>query len=96
MIDQTITTGNLIEIATILLGGITVFLSLKGTVGQLSGDVVELKADIKALNKVVITMAVADQRITVAEKDIRELRHGRGFVRESLEREWPGISKVTG
>lgn len=96
MIDATITVGNLIEITTILLGGIVVFLSLKNTVGQLGCDVVELKADIKALNKVVISMAVADQRITVAEQDIRELRHGRGFVRESIEREWPGLARVTG
>ena len=96
MIDATITVGNLIEIATIFIGGVVVFISLKGTVSQLSGDVTELKADIRALNKVVISMAVADQRIAVAEQDIRELRHGRGFVRESLEREWPGLARVVG
>ena len=94
MIDQTVTVGNLIEILTIFIGGVVGFLSLKGTVGQLSGDVTELKADIKALNKIVISMAVADQRITAAEQDIRELRHGRGFVRESIEREYPAMAKA--
>ena len=82
MIDNTITIGNIIEIITIAGGGIIAFTALRTTVKYLFDSVVELKADIKALNAVVVRMAVADQRISAIESDIRELRHGRGFIRE--------------
>ena len=49
----------------------------------------ELKTDIKAINKIVVSMAVADQRITAVESDLRELRHGRGFIREAIEKVYP-------
>ena len=50
-------------------------------------DLLDVKADIKALNQVVIAMAVADQRLSAVELDIREMKHGKGFIRESIERE---------
>ena len=97
MLDLTITAGNLIEVATICIGGVVVFVTLRGTVVQLGKDVSELKMDIRMLNKIVTSMAVADQRIAAVEQDIRaveqdlrELRHGRGFIREGIEREYPG------
>lgn len=89
MIDQTITVGNIIEIGTIFVGGVVAFIALRGTVSILGKDVVELKTDIKAINKIVVSMAVADQRITAVESDLRELRHGRGFIREAIEKVYP-------
>ena len=89
VIDPTVTVGNVIEILTIALGGLIVFVSLRVTVSDLKESVAEMKADIKALNTVVIRMAVADQRITAIEMDVRELRHGRGFIRNGVEGEWP-------
>ena len=81
MIDYTITMGNLIEIATMAVGGAIVFGALRVTVDDLKKSVSDMKEDIKALNMVVVRMAVADQRITAVEQDIRELRHGQGFIR---------------
>ena len=89
MIDQTITIGNIIESLTIFGGGVGAFISMKGTVTKLMGDILDVKADIKALNQVVISMAVADQRLSAVELDIRELRHGRGFVQDPITREYP-------
>ena len=89
MIDNTITIGNIIETIVMAGGGLVAFAALRTTVKYLFDSVVELKADIKALNAVVVRMAVADQRISAIESDIRELRHGRGFIRSGVEGEWP-------
>ena len=89
MIDPTVTIGNIVEIGTLIIGGAVTFALLKSTVGQLKGEVTELKTDVRALNKVVIGLAVTDRRLMAVEDDIRELRHGRGFVRESINREYP-------
>jgi len=89
LLDSTITAGNIIEITTIILGMIVTFTVLRTTVAQLKIEVTEIKDDVRALNKVVIELAVTDRRLTAAEEDIRELRHGRGFIREALQGEWP-------
>ena len=89
LLDSTITAGNIIEITTIILGMIVTFTVLRTTVAQLKIEVSEIKDDVRALNKVVIELAVTDRRLTAAEEDIRELRHGRGFIREALQGEWP-------
>ena len=89
MIDPTITIGNVVEIGTLVIGGAVTFALLRSTVTQLKTEVTELKTDVRALNKVVIELAVTDRRLIAVEEDIRELRHGRGFVRESVNREYP-------
>lgn len=80
MIDYTITIGNIIEIATILGGGLLVLLQLKNTVGNLKTDVTDMKAELKKVGEVLIKLAVTDTRIANLEQDIRELKHGEGFV----------------
>ena len=92
MIDQTITIGNIVEILTIIGGGFAAFVSMRGTVAIVMADLLDVKADIKALNQVMIAMAVADQRLSAVELDIREMKHGKGFIRESIEREYPSAS----
>jgi hypothetical protein len=80
MIEQTITIGNIIEIISILAGGVTVFVTLKNTVTNIKDDVAGMQLELKKLADVVTRMAVTDVRLTNLEQDIRELRHGRGFV----------------
>ena len=89
MFDPTITIGNIIEIGTIMIGGIVAFILLRQTVVQLRAEVGELKTDVKSLNKVVVELAVTDRRLMSLEEDLRELRHGRGFIRGAIEGEWP-------
>lgn len=92
MIEQTITIGNIIEIASIIAGGITVFVTLRNTVGNMQDDVAGLQTEIKKLSEVITRMAVTDVRLTNLEQDIRELRHGRGFIRgePGIDREYGG------
>lgn len=91
MIEQTITIGNIIEIASILGGGLIVFITLKNTVANIKDDVVGIQNELKKLADVITRMAVTDVRLTNLEQDIRELRHGRGFVQNErgIDREYP-------
>ena len=81
MIDQTITIGNLIEITVIAVGGIITFARLTNRIAAMSGDLVDMKQEIKKVGEILIKMAVTDQRVANLEKDVRELRHGDGFIR---------------
>ena len=97
MIEQTITIGNIIEIASILAGGITVFVSLRNTVTNIKDDVAEIQTEIKKLGDVLIEQADIqaqlrglDRRVSASEQDIREMRHGRGFIQgdRGVDREY--------
>lgn len=91
IVDQTITVGNMIEIGTILIGGVIVFTQVKSRVDRLSESVKDIREDMKALNRTFTEFAVLNSRLTNVEDDIRELRHGRGFIRGAMgiEGEWP-------
>jgi prefoldin subunit 5 len=90
MIEQTITVGNIIEILAIVGGGLTVFVSLRNTVANIKDDVAGMQTEIKKLADVITKMAVTDIRLTNLEQDIRELRHGEGFVKgpRGIDREY--------
>ena len=90
MIEQSITIGNIIEIGSILGGGIGVFVTLRLTVANIKDEVSGMQTEIKKLADVITRMAVADVRLTNIEQDIRELRHGRGFVQgeRGIDREY--------
>jgi len=95
IIDWSISVGNIIQIAVIAGGGIAAFAAIKVTVANLKSDVVALQSEVKQIGSVLVKMAdmrgeirVLDTRVAAAEQDIRELRHGRGFIRESIEREF--------
>lgn len=97
MIEQTITVGNIIEIIAIIAGGMTVFVTLKNTVANIKVEVTGMQTEIKKLGDILIAQAdmrgemkVLEARLFAAEKDIRELRHGEGFVKgpRGIDREY--------
>jgi hypothetical protein len=98
MIEQTITVGNIIEIISIIGGGIAVFVTLRNTVANIKNEVSGMQLEIKKLGEILIAQAdipgelrVLSTRVTTTEQDIRELRHGRGFVQgeSGVNGEWP-------
>lgn len=98
MIEQTITIGNIIEIVSIIAGGITVFVTLRNTVANIKTEVTGMQVEIKKLGDILVAQAdmrgdmrVLENRVTATEQDIRELRHGKGFVQgpRGIEREYP-------
>ena len=100
ILDATITIGNIIEIGTIAVGGIIAIVQVKGSVSSLKkeisleldfmkSDFTEMKSEIKRFSDVLIKMAVTDQRLLGVEQDVRELKHGRGFVQHDVNGEYP-------
>ena len=98
MIDFTITIGNMIEIGVIACGGIAAVVAVRNSVTNLGKDLTRMEADffdmkveIKKVGDVLIQMAVTDTRLTNAEQDIRELKHGQGYIRGpmGIDREYP-------
>lgn len=88
VIDYTISVGNIVEIGSIIGGGLAVFFTLKNNVATLKEDVETMQAEIKKLGEVLIGMARFDEklsnldkRVTVHDHKIDDLQHGEGFVR---------------
>ena len=103
MFDLTITAGNIIEIATIAIGGVIVVTTMRNSVANLGHDLTRMDADfsdmkieIKKVGDVLIQMARTDVRLTNVEQDmrgvvqdIREIKHGEGFIHKAIDREYP-------
>jgi hypothetical protein len=104
IIDYTITLGNIVEIGSILAGGLAVLYTLKGDVKALKDGAVALKFDLEKmqseitkLGEILINLAdirgdikVLNNRITLTETDIRELRRGHGWIQgtQGVDREY--------
>ena len=92
VIDYTITLMGIIDTLAVLAGGAYALIKISNKVDTkiallhadfvtVKSDIIDMKADIKKVNDILIRMNAADVRIERAEMDIRELRHGRGFIR---------------
>ncbi len=81
----------LLQIVVIISGGIFALATLRSTVGRLASDIVDVKAELKKLGDVLVTLAVTSKRLDNAEEDIRDLKHGRGFIqnRPGINGEYP-------
>ena len=90
VIDYTITVGNLVEIASIIGGGILVMITLRSDVANMKTDVQGIQQEVKKIGDVLITQADQNRRILHLEEDLRELKHGQGFVRgpSGIDREY--------
>jgi hypothetical protein len=97
VVDYTITLGNIIEIGSIIGGGVLVLLTLKNDVKSLKRDFAGMQDEIKKLGEILINLAdirgeikVLNTRVAATEQDIRELRHGDGFVKgpRGVDREY--------
>lgn len=80
IIQTDLSLANIIQIISILGLGGAILVTMRSNLTNLKEDVVDLKKDIKLVNEVLITMAVTDTRLTNIESDIRDLRHGKGFI----------------
>jgi hypothetical protein len=90
-IDYTITAGNIVEIGSILIGGLYALATIKSNVGLLKTEVGEMQNEIKKITDILINQADQNRRIIHLEDDLRELRHGKGFVQgvRGIDREYP-------
>jgi hypothetical protein len=73
------------------------FLVILGYIGSflagaaLKTEVGSMQTEIKKISEVLINQADQNRRIIHLEEDLRELRHGRGFVQgeRGIDREYP-------
>jgi hypothetical protein len=102
MIDYTITVGNIIEICVIGGGGISALAVMKNTISAVRDNLAEMKketkfeflgiqSEIKKIGDVLVNQADQNRRLIHLEDDVRELRHGQGFVHgpKGIDREYP-------
>lgn len=89
ILESSITVGNIIEIGVIAVTGITALVSMRNTVSNMKADLTDMKSEIKKVGEVLVTLAVTGERLSNVEQDVRELRHGRGFVQRDINGEYP-------
>lgn len=65
--------------------------TMKLTLTAMTGELSEIQSEIKKIGSILINQADQNRRIIHLEDDVRELRHGRGFVQgpAGIDREYP-------
>lgn len=102
MIEQTVTWGDIIQICVIGGGGISALAVMRSTLSVLKDNVSEMKketraefasvqSEIQKIGEVLINQADQNRRIIHLEDDVREMRHGQGFVQgpRGVDHEYP-------
>lgn len=78
--DWHISVGTVVEVATMVIGGLLFLWSMKARLDQQGTEISDLKSEVSKLADVLTKLALQDQRITNQDKIIDELRHGIGFI----------------
>ena len=87
--DPTITLGTVVQIVVFFGGGLIAFVRVQGKLDMLGLRVENLEHISASTGTILQTVAVQSQRLAALDQDLRELRHGRGFIREGIDREYP-------
>lgn len=94
--DWTIRAGDVLTMcgALVVAGGILYRRGrdenkLENAVTTAIAEIGELKKEFKKFGEILINQADQNRRIIHLEEDVRDLRHGRGFVRDATDREYP-------
>lgn len=78
--EPTLTLGALLQASVFLIGCVGLYYGLKGRLDLINLRVVNLETSMADLKALIVKVAVYDQRFISLEADIRELRHGKGYV----------------
>lgn len=101
-IDYSVSIGTMAEVVIFVTGGIYALGMLRATVISLKEEVEEVKTEtkdslsgvqqeLKKIGDILVNQADMNRRIIHLEDDVRELRHGRGFIQgeHGIDREFP-------
>ena len=87
LIDWTISLGNIGTVLAIIFFGSGFYWKQLIDARIFKEDIVEIKTDLKSLNKIIIDLALQNlrldnhvQRLNQMDKQIDELRHGKGYI----------------
>lgn len=85
--DPTINVGNVATLLVIIVSALGFYWQTLRDFKGFKDDIVEIKTDIKVLNRVIIDMALQTERMNVftkrmdrMESKVDELSHGKGFI----------------
>jgi len=88
VIDWTVSLGNIITILTVIASVIGLVYNMKADIVLLQNDVVHLEKAQQTMTeafsnmgKILTSVAVQDSRISMIEKKLDELSHGKGYVK---------------
>lgn len=86
-ISYTITIGNMLEAASVFGGGVLMLMRMRSDIGSLKRaddsqgeQIAGIQDEIKKIGEVLIKQATQDQRILHLEKDLYDMKRGRGFI----------------
>jgi len=86
MFEWTINVGTVLTVLTIVFTGASLYWKNEYSNLRFTSDIVELKTDIKQLNKVIMDLALQTQRLDILEQSMYELRHGKGWIKDDDKR----------
>lgn len=78
--DWHVSVGTVIEVISIFCGGLFFLYGMKNRIDLMALELGSLKAEISKLSDILTKLAVQDQRILNIENDIKDLRHGVGWI----------------
>ena len=88
LVENTISLGNIVTVFTVVGSVMALLYTMKGDITVVRHDITYLQESYRALTeafaqlgKVLTQVAVQDQRINMIEKNIDEIRHGKGLVK---------------
>jgi len=88
LIDYSVSIGNILTIITVIFSVVGLVYSMKNDIALLQNDMSHVQSAQKGttdavtqMGKVLTSVAVQDTRISMVEKRVDELSHGRGFVK---------------
>lgn len=81
MFEWTLNVGTLLTIFTIIFTAASVYVKHQYNSDRFLKDIVDIKLDLKQLNKIVMDLALQNQRLDILESTLFEMRHGKGFVK---------------
>jgi hypothetical protein len=85
----------LIQLAVLLVGIVGIYYALKGKVDIILVRLTNLENSSKSIQTMLTSAAVLNQRIENLEEDVRDLRRGRGFIREEINGQYTKDNKIT-
>lgn len=83
-VDWTISLGAILQIVSVLGGGLLVLAAIRIDVRNLKSDVTDMKNELKKVGDVLVAMARQDERLKSLERQVHDLKHGKGFVMEDF------------
>lgn len=89
-LDWTVSIGNLLTVAMLLVSGVWAFAKITSDVRVVKNDLrhviatqVSLTENLVQLGALLTRVAVQDERLLMMSKKIEELSHGQGFVKSN-------------